>query len=101
MQRMYIVEKVCEPRVFDAQKNRGEMEKVTSVGLVLTDGFNTIYGEAYRDVAKKVQEAGLRKNDWVNVKLTTMVRERSTDKGTFLSNNVTITGLEVMLKQSF
>ena len=101
MQRMYMIDRVCEPRMFDAQNNRGEMEKVTSVGLVLTDGFNTIYGEAYRDVAKRVQEAGLRKNDWVNVKLTSVVRERTTDKGTFLTNNVTITGLEVLLKQSF
>lgn len=98
MQRLLKIQNVDQPRTFEATGNNGQKQQVTVVGLVLTNGMDTFFAEAFRDVADKVKGLALETDDLVSVKLGCKADKRTTEKGEFYSNKLTILAIDVMLK---
>ena len=97
MVRLLKVNEIHQTRTFTAKGRNGIDEQVTAVGLVVTNGMDTFYVEAYRDVATKVQQKHVAEGDLLSMKLSCGTRSRQTDNGVFYSNNIAVIDFDVMV----
>ena len=96
----YVKEEVGPARTFEVTTG-GVPGTVKVVGVMLHDGKNSLYAEAFRDRADAVEQLQLQKGDLVQVQLSSAVRARDTEKGRFYSNNFTIEACMVVCRNSF
>lgn len=97
MVRILKVNEVQQTRTFKSKNRMGVEEEVEAVGLVVTNGMDTFYVEAYRDIAKKVSKEHVAVGDLLSMKLSCSTRSRQTDSGVFYSNNIMVVDFEVMV----
>lgn len=101
MTRVFQVnEDVQASRTFQSTTN-GMPTEVKALGVMLTDGKNTIYAEAYRERAEYIEGLGLLKGDVVQVHLSVVAKTKTKDGATFYSNNVSIEGLQLLYRKAF
>lgn len=94
MTRLLKIKELLPLRSFDSKSNSSQ--KVNVLPMVLTDGLNSIYAEAFGDTANRLIAAQLEKGRTVSVKLTSNARPwQSQDGKTGYSNDVRIDDLEV------
>ena len=70
MNKIFKVKKITGFRSFKSKNNRSNDETVDVVGLILQDGANEIYCEAYRDEHDVVQKTPIVEGDLVGARLT-------------------------------
>ena len=101
MTRIYsIAEEVGAARSFQSTTN-GIPTEVKVVGLMLTDGKNKLYAEAFRERADLVEKLQLQKGDIVELHLSTNATCREKDGNKFYNNMVTVDGIMVLVRNSF
>lgn len=100
MTRIYQVEEMTGIRMFQSTSN-GVQVDVKAAGLTLTDGKNSLYAEGYRERADLIEKLELQKGDVVQLHLSASIRKNTKDGVTYYGNNVTIEGIQVLLRNSF
>ena len=100
MNRIYSVDEVTEKRTFKSTSN-GVQTDVNVIGLLLTDGKNTLYAEGFRERADLIEKLQLQKGDIVQLHLSTGVRKNTKDGVTFYGNNVTVENIQLLLRNAF
>ena len=101
MTRVFKVNEDVQPaRTFQSTTN-GMPTDVKALGVMLTDGRNTIYAEAYREKAEAIEGLRLMKGDLVQVHLSVAARAKTKDGATFYSNNVSIDALQLLTRNAF
>lgn len=100
MNRIFAVEDVIGERTFQSTSNGVQVE-VSAYGLTLTDGKNSLFAEGYRDRSEVMKKLNLQKGDIVQLNLSTSVRKNTKENVVFYGNNVTIEGIQVLLRNSF
>ena len=101
MTRVFKVsEDVHQARTFQSTTN-GMPTEVKAVGVMLSDGRNTLYAEAYRERADAVEQLHLMKGDLVQVHLSATARAKTQDGVTYYSNCVSIDALQLLVRNAF
>ena len=93
-----VKEDVQQARTFQSTTN-GMPTEVKAVGVMLSDGRNTLYAEAYRERADAVEQLRLMKGDLVLVQLSVIARRKTKDGVTYYSNCVSIDALQLLLRK--
>ena len=101
MTRIYQVEEVSAMRSFESKNRQGQPEQVKVKGIMMTDGSNKLFGEAFGDLAEGIEQMNLQKGDVVQVNMNTSVQERTKDGQVFLKNSITVTSLIVLTRNCF
>ena len=95
-----VSEDVQQARTFQSTIN-GMPTEVKVVSIILSDGHNTLYAEAYRERADAVEQLGLMKGDVVQVHLSVNARAKTKDGVTYYMNFVTIDALQLLVRNAF
>ena len=101
MTRIYRVEETSAMRAFESKNRQSLPEQVKVKGIVMTDGSNKLFGEAFGELAEGIESLQLQKGDVVQVNMNTNVQERSKDGQVFLKNSITVTSLIVLVRNAF
>lgn len=100
MTRVFSIKEDVMTRTFQSTVN-GMTTDVKVVGVMLTDGRNTIYAEGYRERADSIEQMKLMKGDVVQVHLSITARTKTKDGVGYISNNVTIDSLQILVRNGF
>ena len=95
------MEEVSAMRSFESKNRQGQPEQVKVKGIMMTDGSNKLFGEAFGDLAEGIEQLNLQKGDVVQVNMNTSVQERTKDGQVFLKNSITVTSLIVLTRNCF
>ncbi len=74
--------------------------KTKAIGMLLTDGKNVMYAEAYRERAGMIENLHLQKGDLVQVQISSSVKSREKDGVTYYSNNLSIDTCLLLVKSA-
>ena len=93
------VKSVTDIREVEFQKRDGSKEKASVQGFIVKSCDDEVYVEGFGDVVKSLKEGGLQEGDIVQISATCSVRERTTDKGVFYSNNFRLNAIDWIAKK--
>ena len=97
MNGIFRVKEITGFRSFKSKKNKGEDETVNVVGLILCDGMDQIYCEAYREQHDVVKNSNIGKYDLVGARLLSWVEERQHEGTTFYTTKYVVQDIELWL----
>lgn len=100
MIRIFRVNEFTGTRTFQGTSNGQPVDRKVA-GLVLTDGQNTLYAEGFGDVVDVMEKMNLHEGDVVQLRLSTSVRKTTKDDKIFMSTNVYIDSIQMLIPNHF